>query len=88
MKPLAFSKVPELNFSEKTQKEDTITQESLIGSQVLDLFTLKSAIKDKTILCIPFSLKIPKEFPASINHHLDLDHKDNVDIKGLNLKRL
>ena len=53
----------------------------------MDLFTLKSAIKDKTILCIPFSLKIPNNFPVSYSQNLDLNNNGG-DIMGLELKRI
>ena len=54
---------------------------------MMDLFTLKSAIKEKTILCIPFTLHIPKNFPVSYNQNLDLS-KDGNDVKALELKRI
>lgn len=59
----------------------------LIGSQMMDLFTLKSAIKDKTILCIPFTLQIPTNFTVSYNHNLDFCSENSNDIKSLELKR-
>ena len=65
-----------------------VSNEVLLGSQKMDLFTLKSAIKDKTILCIPFSLKLPSSFPVSYSQNLDLNGKNGGDIMALNLKRI
>jgi len=48
-------------------KPQYVVKEVSLGAQVINLFTLKSAIKDNTILCVPFSLKIPKNFPVSYN---------------------
>lgn len=55
---------------------------------MINLFTLKSAIKDNTILCVPFSLIIPKTFPVSYHQNLDLDGSDGTDLKALELRRL
>lgn len=74
-------------FSTPSPHVKYLNYEILIGSQMMDLFTLKSAIKEKTILCVPFSLKIPGNFLVSYNQNLDLNYKSNNEIKSLELKR-
>ena len=73
---------------EDKQKQQYVLKSVLLGAQVINLFTLKSAIKDNTILCVPFSLKIPKNFAVSYNQNLDLDGSDGTDLKGLELRRI
>lgn len=71
--------------SSTVKKQEYTMKEALLGAQKINLFTLKSEIKDNTILCVPFSLKIPTNFPVSYSQNLDLDGSDGTDLKGLEL---
>ena len=54
---------------------------AVLFSKDMKLFTLREDIKDKSILVIPFEMKIPIGFPTSCKKNIDLQNQISLIFK-------
>ena len=56
-----------------------IEKEFVLNTEVMNLFSLRSAIKHRTLLLIPFEVQLPENFPVSYDHDLILSQFVRMD---------
>lgn len=61
-------------------------EEKVIEEQDLTIFTLLSAIEEKSIIYVPFEVEIPKDYPVSYTHKVKLTDDPTDDLLNLRSK--